>query len=508
MATTFYSNRQQKSRRSLHIALLTMALFALCMPPVQAQQKRTQLLRQHLYLLASDSLAGRLAGSEGGYKARHYIIEQYKNIGLQPYRDSLTHTFTVENNVMSTTMGKGTLQNIVAIIPGNDPALKDEYIVLGAHYDHVGVKNGKVYNGADDNASGSSALIEIARELYAHRSELKRSIIIAAFDAEEEGLHGSKALVQEMTKNGDIKKVKLMMSIDMVGWYQATGHLTMEGSGTLKDANKVMQGIAEDVGLVIRLKGFEHSIMTATDTEPFAKAQCPTLAVTTGLKSPYHKPEDDADLIDYENMDRICQYISRLTLSWADGSTPLSASGQVAKKHQTQLSPWELGVSGAIGNANLTYPGSALIGKNGISAALGVSGRWNIANHLALQADALFNLYRIHYPDIDGNVNDVFNDKYHKLFTNITIPVTMLFCTEARSHTHGYLGVGFFVSPLFNSDYKFQNNFLAGPQWRIGLRSNPLDISIIQMYNINNVDLPTLPTIFSVHTHLQITFYL
>ena len=113
------------------------------MPPVQAQQKRTQLLRQHLYLLASDSLAGRLAGSEGGYKARHYIIEQYKNIGLQPYRDSLTHTFTVENNVMSTTMGKGTLQNIVAIIPGNDPALKDEYIVLGAHYDHVGVKTVK-----------------------------------------------------------------------------------------------------------------------------------------------------------------------------------------------------------------------------------------------------------------------------------------------------------------------------------------------------------------------------
>ena len=101
-----------------------------------------------------------------------------------------------------------------------------------------------------------------------------------------------------MTRNGDIKKVKLMMSIDMVGWYQATGHLTMEGSGTLKDANKVMQGIAEDVGLVIRLKGFEHSIMTATDTEPFAKAQCPTLAVTTGLKSPYHKPEDDAALID------------------------------------------------------------------------------------------------------------------------------------------------------------------------------------------------------------------
>ena len=84
---------------------------------------------------------------------------------------------------------------MVGVIEGSDPELKNEYIVLGAHYDHLGVRNGKVYNGADDNASGSAALIEVARELFSKRDSLRRSVIIAAFDAEELGLWGVQSLV-------------------------------------------------------------------------------------------------------------------------------------------------------------------------------------------------------------------------------------------------------------------------------------------------------------------------
>ena len=80
------------------------------------------------------------------------------------------------------------MANLVGIIPGNDPELKDEYILLGAHFDHIGYKNGEICNGADDNASGSTALIEIARILKENQSKLKRSVIIAAFDGEEKGL--------------------------------------------------------------------------------------------------------------------------------------------------------------------------------------------------------------------------------------------------------------------------------------------------------------------------------
>ena len=93
-------------------------------------------------------------------------------------------------------------KNVVAVIEGSDPVLKDQYIVLGAHYDHLGVKKGQIYNGADDNASGSAAIIEIARALEPQRGSLKRSVVIAAFDAEELGLYGSNHLAARLDTLG------------------------------------------------------------------------------------------------------------------------------------------------------------------------------------------------------------------------------------------------------------------------------------------------------------------
>ena len=271
-----------KQRDIFHKIIIAALLAFVCMPAANAQQSRQQRLRQHLYYLASDSLEGRMAGSEGGAKARQYILNQYKEIGLQPYSGNGLFPFKPSQSIMSLMFGKDSLCNIVMIIPGTDPQLKDEYIVLGAHYDHVGVKGGKVYNGADDNASGSTALIEIARELYGHRNELKRSVIIAAFDGEEEGLHGSKELVKML--GNDINKVLVMMSIDMVGWLSTNDALVIEGTSTLKGGKEAMVKLADEQGMRLKLKGFERSVMTATDTEPFAKkGQRPTLAVTTGL---------------------------------------------------------------------------------------------------------------------------------------------------------------------------------------------------------------------------------
>ncbi len=486
---------------------MAVVAIAFCTPQVQAQQSRNERLRSHLYTLADDNMQGRNAGSEGGAKARQYIIGQYQHIGLQPYGDSLTHTFTRQTYLTSLTTAFP-LQNIVAIIPGNDPLLKDEYIVLGAHYDHLGIKNDQIYNGADDNASGTTAIIEIARELYAHRSELKRSVIIAAFDAEEEGLCGSRALVDEMRANGDLGKVKLMMSIDMVGWYGSSGQLTMQGCGTLLNADDIMKRTAEAVGLNINLKRFEHSILTATDTEPFAKAQCPTLAVSTGLKSPYHKPEDDADLIDYEGLDLVCQYLTQMTLDWANGSQPLTSSQRVAKKHTNKTARVEIGVGGAIGNAQLRYPESALLGKSCTSGMLGVSGRWNMAKHVALQADAYLSLYRLQYPNLNGGVLDVFSSKEYKTFANVTIPLTLLVSNNTRSSANVYFGAGVFFSPMLNPDGKLQNNFLAGPQWRIGFRFGSIEISSISMYNLYHANSNPLPHTHSVHIHAALTIYL
>ena len=193
--------------------------------------------------------------------------------------------------------------NVVALIEGGE--LKDEYIVLGAHYDHLGEKSGQIYPGADDNASGSAALIEIARELSAHREDLKRSIIIAAFDAEEIGLYGSTYLAEFLDALVGIDKVKLMMSVDMVGRYADTHKLVMEGVATIKNGRVLAKGAGERHSINVKAKNFETSVLTATDTEAFARMQVPTLAVSTGLHPQYHKPTDTPDLIDYDGLDRI-----------------------------------------------------------------------------------------------------------------------------------------------------------------------------------------------------------
>jgi Zn-dependent M28 family amino/carboxypeptidase len=209
-------------KKTIILSILTICAVGLF---AQTQQKR---LEEHLYYLASDSLHGRFAGSDDAMKAAQYIIKQYEAIGIEPFYESgYLQPFT--NSLVGERM---TFNNVIAWIPGSDPALKDEYVIIGAHYDHLGERNGKVYNGADDNASGTAAVIEIARQLKAKQSELKRSVIIVNFDGEELGLFGSNALSNRLKKEKKISKVCLMMSIDMVGWYRQNGKLIVQGTGT------------------------------------------------------------------------------------------------------------------------------------------------------------------------------------------------------------------------------------------------------------------------------------
>ncbi len=448
---------------------------------LQAQQTQTERLRNHLYLLASDSLEGRMAGSNGGLKARQYLLKQYQAMGLEPYRDKYIHTFKASNQAMILGAGiNNELANIVMVIPGNDPELKEEYIVLGAHYDHVGVKNGKIHNGADDNASGSSALVEIARQIYAHRDQLKRTVIIAAFDAEEEGLFGSKALVNYMDANGDIKKVKLMMSIDMVGWLSTGGALSLEGSSTLKDVDNFLHQLGEKKGITIRTKSFENSIMTATDTEPFAKAGCPTLAVTTGLKSPYHKPEDDADLIDYDGLNLICDYIAELTLGLAADNPPLVSSQRLAAKHQNHLRPFEIGLSLGFGRAGFRYPGSAFYGKTGLEGHIGITTRLNY-KRWSLQAEALYNIERMPKPNLDGTVSDVFGNYSKETHSSLFVPVSLLWNVTASGLF--YLGAGANYRLLLNHTDIYHSN-LWGFHYTFGFKLGQLKISVMKIFQL------------------------
>ena len=205
----------------------------------QTQKER---LTHHVYYLASDSLRGRAAGSEDAAKAAAYIANQFEEIGIQPFfNDCWYQPFEQYGR---------SYKNVVGVIPGNDPVLKDEYIVIGAHYDHLGVRNEEVYNGADDNASGTATIIEMARILKQQQSNLKRSVIIAAFDAEEIGLHGSNYLSSKL----DPSKVKLMMSIDMVGWLEKGKSLQLNGAATIKNGKRLLRDEAEKLHINVNPK--------------------------------------------------------------------------------------------------------------------------------------------------------------------------------------------------------------------------------------------------------------
>lgn len=399
------------------------------------QESQRQRLEKHVYTLAADSLMGREAGTDNGRRAAEYIIAQWQQMGLKPL------PFMVKYDIPF--MG---CNNLVAFIEGNDPVLKDEYIVVGAHYDHLGVKRGKIYNGADDNASGTACVIKMARQLQTRRSELKRSVIICAFDAEEKGLWGSKDLVDVLRYKEMLDHVKLMMSIDMVGWYKANDKLVLEGAGTLDQPWKWIKPEQLGTSLKVDLISFETSIFTATDTEPFAKEGIPTLAVTTGLKSPYHKPEDDADLIDYEGLNHITDYLTALTIA-ASQREDVLASGKLSPKHRHRR--FELGLAMGYNTCYLSFPDATFNGKSQFGFQGGLTMQYNFNKILSLRAKVLYDYSHCPLPASA----DAFGKGYGLEQHTLLVPVTMQLEATSDVGFGVYIGLGAFYGRVLDGRF-------------------------------------------------------
>lgn len=467
-------------KRTLLVAL-TLVLSGMA----SYAQTRQQRLKDHIYYLAADSLQGRKAGTEHSRKAASYIQRQYEEIGLKPFFEDWSYHFTFGGEGSSS---EGKYVDIVGVIEGSDPVLKKEYIVLGAHYDHLGVRHGKVYNGADDNASGSAALIEVARELFAKRDSLRRSVIIAAFDAEELGLWGSKALADALVKAIGPDRIKLMMSIDMVGWYKASGKLKLEGAATIKDGRRILDEEAGKFSIAIDPVNFEKSIFTATDTESFATSGIPTLAVTTGLKSPYHKPEDDAELIDYNGLDKVSGYISDVTLTMASDPS-LEKSGRVARKHSMKAPTVEFAVVASIDRTSLNFHKSSLLTKEDYGGSAGVQFQAN-SGHFGLNVKGLYEYGCGKFPD-DAKPYSSFVRLRHQ---SVTVPVTALLQTKG-SVLRGFVGIGGYYSRVLKSNAKdltlagetlVLNKDQYGISYSIGFITGPLQLSVDGRRQMNN----------------------
>jgi hypothetical protein len=506
-------------KRTLIVSALIMLIAT---PVVKAQtmdfSPRQERLKQHIYFLASDSLRGREGGSADALKAANYIVEQYTNIGLSPLYDTWMVPFTASSDIkaLGNTMDQAygilysnrKFRNIVAVIEGSDPVMKHEFIIIGAHYDHLGVKGDKVYNGADDNASGTAAVIEIARILVERKAELKRSVIVCAFDGEELGLLGSTALARKLTDAKDAdnltceilgykgdttldvqatKRFKMMMSIDMVGWLKEGKALTLEGTGTLDGCKKTALALGEQWNVPIRCKKFETSMLTATDTEPFAKRGIPTLAITTGLKSPYHKPEDDAELIDYEGLDRIVQYLSELTIAMAS-SSDMNPSGQLAAKHEARMPFFELGLTAGYNRNALHYTEAAFNTRRLYGYEGGLNARLNMG-YIALQVEGLYSHARSLYPDSAN----IYGSSLKCSQDAITMPVSLILQIP-KSRMNCFVGCGVYYSWLMGAKTDKKDYTLPlceehpwGIQWSWGMRLNHWNLAASYYFQMNNL---------------------
>lgn len=460
--------------------VVILVLLALAVPCAMAQEQQKR-LENHVYSLASDAMRGREAGSADALKAAQYVKEEFKKMGLKPYCEDYEEQFTLKQR-------PGMFRNIVGVIEGSDPQLKNEYIVIGGHYDHLGTKaDGTVYNGADDNASGTAAIIEVARQLMAHRSELKRSVIICAFDAEEIGLHGSTFMANAMEHRGPIAdgRVKMMMSVDMVGWLKQGGSLRLTGTGTLKGCSAMLEEVAAQTGIKVTTSGFESSPFTATDTQPFAKLGVPTLAVTTGLKSPYHKPEDDPELIDYPGLSKVVDYLAALTLRMASAEEAMEPTGRVAAKHRGERHFFEAGPTIGFNTSAISFPYAAFDGKAMYGWQGGLATRMNFNRYFSLEIDALYELNRSAYP----NMADIYNSSLTYRREELLVPATLLVHLGDNSMSFD-LGVGGYYGYAFNTSLKDYTAFPQhhyGWQWGFGFSAGPLFWHLMCYYQLSDI---------------------
>lgn len=408
-------------------------------------------LEKHVNILASDSLLGRGFGTPQGLSAATYIAAEMEKASIKPLHGTYFHTFNHREGILNI---PGT--NVAGIIHGSDPQLKNEYIVLGAHFDHLGWLSSEndtvVYNGADDNASGTAAIIEIGRNIAASQVSLGRSVVIVAFDGEESGLIGSTWFVE----NAIIPphQIKLMFSLDMVGMYEENGGLDMVGVKLLTNYENIVGELAGQYGITVTKAN--KSIGQRTDTAPFGNIGIPAIHAYTGLESPYHKPEDTSSKLDYEGMARVTNFISAATLQLSSETRISDLPALVEGQELTALTPvFRPGARLNMGSSHHNFTDEAYLGKSIFAFEAGFFGNIQATRFLMIQPEVLYETKGSQ--SWDGNI------RTH----SITTPLNLLLATPDEGYFRAYLQLGGYCSYHFagkdagNSmdfDSKFKRN--------------------------------------------------
>jgi hypothetical protein len=291
--------------------------------------------------LADDGLKGRLAGSDGERCAGDFIAREFTRIGLKPGGESGTFFQSLDlASVLNPHAPGGTGRNVIGTLEGSDPELKREWVVVGAHYDHLGeggtpnsLAPGEraIHNGADDNASGVAAVLWVAERLAAGPRPA-RSIAFVAFTGEESGLLGSAHYIRQPASGAD--PIVGMINLDMVGRLNG-GTLLVFGVGTAVEWNALLEPAAARAGVTIATKGDGYG---PSDHTSFYLKDVPVLHFFTNTHGDYHKPSDDWDKIDPKGLTAVASIVAdvaaaaansrpRLTLKRGAGEPPKPVSG-------------------------------------------------------------------------------------------------------------------------------------------------------------------------------------
>ena len=264
------------------------------------------------------SVADRII-KESGYTISQ--LEQRLISDRKPVSFIVQEEITASTDLVKQTV---TTQNVAGILYGSDPRLKEEIIVIGAHYDHLGFGGAHsgsrrpdtlvIHNGADDNASGVAAILEIIEKLKEEQTKLKRSILFLSFVAEEMGLLGSKYFVNNPSV--DLGKIKLMFNLDMVGRLDSTTKIiTVGGTGTAVGLSDLVQRLAEGKDLNVKLSSEGYG---PSDHTSFYVENIPVLFFFTGVHEDYHTPEDDVEKINLSGEKLVAEFVHDLIIEAAN----------------------------------------------------------------------------------------------------------------------------------------------------------------------------------------------
>ena len=277
--------------RFIPVRVVLLALVSATAAGAQTGSVDGAALLRDLATLASDAMEGRLVGTPGSARAREFIVKRFKEAGIQPLGSSYERPFKFTGRGdQSERVGV----NVVGVVRGR--RTPDRYLIVTAHYDHLGVRNGQVFNGADDNASGVAALIAAATRLNADKPN--HSILFAAFDAEEAGLQGARAFVGAPPVPLDA--IVLNVNLDMVA-RDAGNVLFASGTSHYPYLKPYLDKVARPP---VVLK-FGHDVAGSkqddwtrdSDHFPFHDAKMPFVYFGVEDEAQHHKPTDDADTV-------------------------------------------------------------------------------------------------------------------------------------------------------------------------------------------------------------------